>query len=324
MLPRYIIQIGFTLSVSFLAFVGNGNSQAAPLIAGDTFNRSVYDINRDTGIRGEEILFPFGGDGSGPSGMAYSPTDDHLYITTHGTSSSNNNGSRLFRVSTDELVLINSSPRNVVAPPMPERITYFPFQMVGLAFDSNRNLLIGADQTGNPRSQSDIYHINPDTGERSLLASVPKGNTLGGIGGLAFDSSLDLIYAVDDSFIGGTQLFTIDPDTGAFSIAGEDDELIRLADGTTFNDIDSLTFDPDRKVLWAINDGDHSRSSDIPLQQLLMIDLVTKIATPVGDPMTNSTRGYDFQGLAFITPEPSVATLLLTGIAMASVRRRRA
>ena len=59
MLPRYIIRIGFTLFVLFLTFVGNGNSQAGILIAGDTFTKSVYDLDQMTGERGNVISNPY-------------------------------------------------------------------------------------------------------------------------------------------------------------------------------------------------------------------------------------------------------------------------
>lgn len=322
MIHRDVVRFCFFVIALCLILFEDSNSFAGTLVAGSSLERTLYDIDSSNGKRGSVFEKSTNIGSAGPAGLAFNSRNGFLYFTTRVTQGSGGLGrdqSVLYRALPQQLESNpDSVPRNIQASTADifEFIRSYSVRIEGLAFDSMRNVLWGSDQfAGN------IYEISPETGTLELRFNIPRGPIIGGIAGLAYDHVSDRLYAVDDSVAEGTQLYVVDIEADSFMPAGANTEVIRLADGTTFRDIDGLTYDTDKKVLWGIVDSD----SNGFVQQLIQIDPITKIAITVGEPSTEfrPNRGVDSQGLAFITPEPSVATLLLTGIAMASIRRRQ-
>jgi hypothetical protein len=143
---------------------------------------------------------------------------------------------------------------------------------VGLTYDRNHDLLYAWSQV-----EHNLYAINPDTSERTLLGSIDVRANLGGtstqlrtadVGGLAYNTAADILYGTIVSGILGSdsgwrsQLITVDPANGAVAVVAT---LPGLVNSLAYNQIDG--------GLYAYATGETWTQSDRP--RVIRIDPLT-------------------------------------------------
>jgi hypothetical protein len=142
-----------------------------------------------------------------------------------------------------------------------------PVGIWGMAYDTDRDVLYGAEQVVNGAR---IHVIDPLTGNESMLP-----NQTSPLEDIAFDSVDHFIYGV----VGGTELVRINRDTGQQT----------LLPPANLPHIRGLAFDPASGHLLGI--------ANFPTTTLYSIDPATQVATPVAV-LTNS---IGWEGLALVS-----------------------
>jgi uncharacterized protein YjiK len=108
-----------------------------------------------------------------------------------------------------------------------------PLETSSLAYDSRRDLLIGADS-----SNSSLIHIDRVTGTATNGTSIAGDDVLTG---LAYDHGRDALFGIES---GDTALVRIDPETGQTTALGSFD---------LSNPGEALAYAPDRDLLYGID-----------------------------------------------------------------------
>jgi len=211
--------------------------------------------------------------------------------------------------------------------------------MNGLAYDAMHGILYGIS----PHTDR-LYTIDPVTAQVGPVGQ-PGDLGFGNANGLAYDPTAGVLYGTDNFT---NTLFTIDPGTGLGSPVG--------TIGGGFSNVEGLGFDPRTRTLYGLADGTGG-SEVFYYGQIVLIDVATGDATPLGDPLPSERiwRGLTFdpltegliacggsglyridlddgaatyiggtyvQGLAVI-PEPATLALLAVGVGAVWMKRRR-
>jgi uncharacterized protein YjiK len=165
------------VSFNFGGMAYDPNSDTLYMIDGQTSNSSLYTVNRTTGqatligASGANSLF----------GLAFDSTNNVLY------GSQLDSPRKLYSLDT-----MSGSATNI--DPMDGGMSA---GIGGLAYDSNRDMLVGIlDGSGA------LYDIDRSTGDQTFLATTATNNS-----GLAYDSDQDLFWDIDFS----GNLYSYDP-----------------------------------------------------------------------------------------------------------------
>jgi hypothetical protein len=164
--------------------------------------------------------------------------------------------------------------------------------LFGLTYDTATATLYGASFTG----AGQFYRLDTATG-----AATPIGSGIGDrIGALAYNSSADLIIALNDC-LGCAKLYSVNRATGAG---------ILLTSTYLDTNNSGMTYDPTLNRYWDVDVNGRLSYFD-PLNGYQQ----TQVATLSGS----------FDGLAFVipVPEPACTVLLLTVAAAGTCRRPR-
>ncbi len=194
---------------------------------------------------------------------------------------------------TNELWNITSAP-GVLVGPTGTRVGID----AGLGMDPITGRMFNLN--GSP-GQSGLYQVNISTGATTLIGT---GDQFGD--NIAIDNT-GVAYAIDGIFTDA--LYRVDLSTGAFTLVGS------LGLGDTNVQFGS-SFDSETGILWALSSNG----------QIFNVNTGTGIATYVANVKIGILPVDGFEGLAIKNvpvPEPSSIALLVSGLGLALIARRR-
>jgi PEP-CTERM motif len=184
--------------------------------------------------------------------------------------------------------------------------------VTALAFGAN-GTLFGAGSSSTQSVGDELIRINPATGAGTLVG--PFGAGIDGMAALALNPRTGVLYGGGGEFNGNgnfTNLFTIDPTTGAATLIGP--LLPDAQAGTTV--LTGLTFDSAGTLFGSFASGNPASNPASAAQAVITIDLPTQSFTTLGQTQQLSDL------VAVPVPEPSTLALLaLGGGALAGWRR---
>jgi hypothetical protein len=186
--------------------------------------------------------------------------------------------------------------------------------VTALAFEAN-GTLFGAGSSSAQSVGDELIRINPATGAGTLVG--PFGPGIDGMAALAYNPRTGVLYGGGGEFSGNgnfTNLFTIDPATGAATLIGP-----LLPDSQAgIMVLTGLTFDSSGTLFGSFASGNPASDPSSAAQAVITIDIPTHSFTTLGQTQQLSDL------VAVAVPEPSTLALLaLGGGALAGWRRWR-
>ena len=246
-------------------FVLNASSSAGTDTKVFRFHTSMQaDITRGIAERiGGDPVDNFGVNTTLPSGLAFDPNTDTLYMVSRDNSN---------------LYTVNTSTGAATRVGTSNNFGVNEGDPTGLAFDSNSNTLymVGLDNLA-------LFTVNTSTGVATRVGSSTRfGISESTPTGLAFDSDTDTLYMVG---LNNLALLTVNTSTGVATRVGSSTRF-----GVSESGSRCLAFDPNTNTLYM------SGSSN---RVLFTLDTSTGVATRVGSSTEFGVSESDPQGLAF-------------------------